>query len=130
MINYEENLEELQGLTKKYIKTLAMDLVVVLVSLGYVLYQELIFEQTELNPLILLGKAAIGIICGVTIKQALGENGFSKGYNSKIWNDEEESITTLVTLPCLIWNELTTFINVKKQIEKKGIVDPNYKALD
>lgn len=118
MINYEEKLEELQGLTKKYIKTLAMDLVVVLVSLGYVLYQELTFEQTELNPLILLGQAAIGIICGVTIKQALGENGFSKGYNSKIWNDEEEKYNNACDSALPYMERVDNFYQYE-EIEKK-----------
>ena len=118
MINYEEKLEELQGLTKKYIKTLAMDFVVVLVSLGYVLYQELTFEQTELNPLILLGQAAIGIICGVTIKQALGENGFSKGYNSKIWNDEEEKYNNACDTALPYMERVDNFYQCE-EIEKK-----------
>ena len=118
MINYEEKLEELQGLTKKYIKTFAMDFVVVLVSLGYVFYQMLTFKQTELNPLILLGQAAIGIVCGVTIKQALGENGFSKGYNSKIWNDEEEKYNNACDSALPYMERVDNFYQCE-EIEKK-----------
>lgn len=84
------NAEALFGGTNKYIKTIAMDLVVVLVSVAYVFYQMITFELTGLNPWVLLAQAVVGIICGVTIKQSLGENGFSRGYNSEVWGKEEE----------------------------------------
>lgn len=89
-MTYEERFEELQGLASKYIKSLAMDFVVVIVAIAYIFYQMVTLEPTDLNPLVLIAQAIMGIICGVVIKQALGENGFSRGYNSKIWNDEEE----------------------------------------
>ena len=84
------NVEALFGGTNKYIKTIAMDLVVVLVSVVYVFYQMITFELTGLNPWVLLAQAVVGIICGVTIKQSLGENGFSRGYNSETWCKEED----------------------------------------
>lgn len=67
-----------------------MDLVVVIVALAYVFYQMITLDINEINPLVLLAEGLMGIICGVVIKQALGENGFSMGYNSKTWNEEEE----------------------------------------
>ena len=89
-MNYEEKLEELQGLASRYIKSLAMDFVVVIVAIAYIFYQMVTLKPTELNPLVLIAQSIMGIICGVVIKQALGENGFSRGYNSRIWNEEEE----------------------------------------
>lgn len=86
----DERLEELQSLTSRYIKSIAMDIVVVLVAIAYIFYQMITLEFTNLNPLILIAEAVMGIICGVVIKQALGENGFSRGYNSKIWAEEEQ----------------------------------------
>ena len=86
----DDKLEELQGLTSKYIKSIAMDFVVVIVAIAYIFYQMVTLEPTELNPLVLIAQAIMGIICGVVIKQALGENGFSRGYNSKIWVEEEQ----------------------------------------
>lgn len=83
-------LEEIRENTTKYIKSIAMDIVVIIVALAYILYQMVSLETTNLNPLVLIAEAIVGIICGVIIKQALGENGFSKGYNSKIWVEEEE----------------------------------------
>lgn len=83
-------LEEIRENPVKYIKSLAMDLVVVVVALAYIFYQMITLETTELNPLILIAEALMGIICGIIIKQALGENGFSKGYNHKNWIEEEE----------------------------------------
>lgn len=76
--------------TSKYLKSIAMDLMVVLVALAYVFYQMVSLETTQLNPIILIAQALVGIICGVIIKQALGENGFSKGYNSIKWQEEED----------------------------------------
>lgn len=90
MNTIDEKLEEIQGLASKYIKTIAMDIVVVLVALAYVFYQMVKLEPTELNPLVLIAQAFMGIVCGVVIKQSLGENGFSRGHNSKTWQDEEE----------------------------------------
>lgn len=89
-MNIEDKIEELQSMTYRYIKSIAMDIVVVIVAVAYIFYQMITLEQTKLNPLVLIAEAIMGIICGVVIKQALGENGFSKGYNSKIWVDEEK----------------------------------------
>ena len=89
-MNIDEKLEELQSLTSRYIKSIAMDLVVVLVAIAYIFYQMVTLKPTELNPLVLIAQAIMGIICGVVIKQALGENGFSRGYNSSIWIEEEK----------------------------------------
>lgn len=87
---FEDKLEALQAFTMRYIKTIAMDLVVILVALAYIFYQMVTLEPTDLNPLVLVAQAIVSIICGVVIKQALGENGFSRGYTSKHWNDEEK----------------------------------------
>ena len=89
-MNIDEKFEELQGLTTRYIKSIAMDIVVVIVAFAYIFYQMVTLQPTELNPLVLIAEAIMGIICGVVIKQALGENGFSRGYNSQIWIEEEK----------------------------------------
>lgn len=87
---FDEKLEELQNFTVRYIKTIAMDIIVVLVAIAYIFYQMVGLKATDTNPLVLIAQAFMGIVCGVAIKQALGENGFSRGYNSKFWLDEEE----------------------------------------
>lgn len=96
-MNIDEKLEELQSLTSRYIKSLAMDFVVVIVAVAYIFYQMVTLEPTKLNPLVLLAEAIMGIICGVVIKQALGENGFSRGYNSAIWLEEEKKYNDACT---------------------------------
>lgn len=85
----DNRLEDIQSFTSRYIKSIAMDFVVVLVAFAYIFYQMITLKTTELNPLVLLAQGIMGIICGVVIKQALGENGFSRGYNSKFWLEEE-----------------------------------------
>ena len=87
---FDEKLEEIQNFTVRYIKTIAMDIVVVLVAIAYIFYQMVALEPNDINPLVLIAEAFMGIICGVAIKQALGENGFSRGYNSRFWLDEED----------------------------------------
>ena len=84
-----EKIEEAQAFAVRYIKTIAMDVVVVLVAIAYIFYQMVTLKPTEVNPLVLLAQAFMGIICGVVIKAALGENGFSRGYNSEFWRNEE-----------------------------------------
>ena len=86
----QEKLDDIQSLATRYIKTIAMDLIVVLVAFAYIFYQMITLNTTDLNPFVLLAQAAIGIICGIVIKQSLGENGFSRGYNSKFWIEEED----------------------------------------
>jgi len=83
------DFEDFKSNYTRYIKTFAMDIIVVVVALAYILYQMVHLEPNEVNPLVLLAEAFMGILCGVVIKQALGENGFSKGYNSVFWTDEE-----------------------------------------
>lgn len=83
-------MNELKENAGKYIKGLLMDFVVVLVSVAYIFYQMITLEHNAINPLVLIAEAFVGIVCGVTIKQALGENGLSKGYNSIIWDEEEK----------------------------------------
>lgn len=85
-----ELIDEIRNNYGKYLKTFAMDLIVVLIAIAYIFYQMVTLEPNEINPIVLIAQAFIGIVCGVAIKQALGENGFSKGYNSKYWVDEED----------------------------------------
>lgn len=82
--------EEFKENPIRFIKNIAMDVVVVIVALAYVFYNMIKLEPTDTNILVLIAQAIVGIICGVVIKQALGENGFSKGYNSKEWIEEND----------------------------------------
>lgn len=115
---FEEKIEELQNFTMRYIKTIAMDLVVVLVAIAYIFYQMITLEPTELNPLVLIAQAIVGIICGVVIKQSLGENGFSKGYNSKHWNEEEDKYNSACNNALPYMERVDNFYQCE-EIEKK-----------
>jgi len=117
-MNYEEKLEELQGLASRYIKSLAMDFVVVIVAIAYIFYQMVTLKPTELNPLVLIAQSIMGIICGVVIKQALGENGFSRGYNSRIWNEEEEKYNAACNTANPYMERVDNFYQCE-EIEKK-----------
>ena len=82
-------LNEFKENPVRYLKNFAMDIIVIVVALAYIFYQMVQLEPQNVNPLVLIAQAFIGIVCGVVIKQALGENGFSKGYNSQKWVEEE-----------------------------------------
>lgn len=105
----------------KYIKTIAMDLVVIIVGVAYVFFQMITLEPTSTNPLVLLAQAFMGIICGIVIKVALGENGFSKGYNSQIWLEEEEKYNqTCAKYTDYIDDRLDNYY-LTREIEKKEL---------
>ena len=114
------NFEAIMGESNKYIKTIAMDFVVVLVSVSYVFYQMITFELTGLNPWVLLAQAVVGIICGVTIKQSLGENGFSRGYNSQIWNDEEDKYNAQCDLALPYVDKVDNFYQYEEIDKRKN----------
>lgn len=70
-----------------FIKGNLINAVVIAVGLIYIFFGLVKIERTQLSPLAVIAQAGIGIICGFVIKQAMGENGFNKGYRSAIWQD-------------------------------------------
>lgn len=115
---FDEKLEEIQSFTVRYIKTIAMDIIVVLVAIAYIFYQMVGLQVTDTNPLVLIAQAFMGIVCGVAIKQALGENGFSRGYNSKFWLDEEEKYNAACNTANPYMERVDNFYQYE-EIEKK-----------
>ncbi len=115
---FDEKLEEIQSFTVRYIKTIAMDIIVVLVAIAYIFYQMVGLQVTDTNPLVLIAQAFMGIICGVAIKQALSENGFSRGYNSKFWLDEEEKYNAACNTANPYMERVDNFYQYE-EIEKK-----------
>ena len=114
-------VEEVKEYATKYIKTIAMDIIVVIVALAYVFYQMVTLEKTDLNPLVLIAQAVMGIICGIVIKVALGENGFSKGYNSTTWLEEEEKYNRACADSNEYIDERLDNYYLYKEIEKKEL---------
>lgn len=110
--------EEIKENPIRYIKGLAMDLIVALVGVAYVFYQMITIETTNLNPLILISQAFIGIVCGIVIKQSLGENGFAKGYNSTYWQDEENKYNLACNSAIQYMEKVDNFY-IAEEIEKK-----------
>ena len=114
-----EIIEKLKENSIRYIKTIAMDIVVVIVAIAYIFYQMIKLQKTDLNPLILIAEAIMGIICGVIIKAALGENGFSKGYNSTIWLIENEKYNDACSLAVNYTERLDNFYFIRKREKRK-----------
>ena len=85
-----ETLENIRENPKQFLKDVGMNLVIVITSLSYIAYQLVGLKDVGIgNPLTLIAGAIISILCGVTIKQALGENGFTLGYKSDEWLNEK-----------------------------------------
>ena len=114
-------VENVRESATRYLKTFAMDLVVVIVALAYVFYQMVSLEQTDLNPIVLIAQAIIGIICGVIIKTALGENGFSRGYNSSMWLEEESKYNQACNSVIEYVDERLENYYLEREIEKKKL---------
>ena len=73
-----------------FIKGNLINAVVIGVGLAYIFWGLVHIERTSLSPLAVIAQAGIGILAGFVIKQALGENGFNKGYRSNIWLESLE----------------------------------------
>ena len=80
--------ENAKNKLNKFIKTGLVNVIVVGVGLAYIFFTMVTIKAGDVNVLELLGKSIIGIICGVLIKQGLGENGMTRGYGSSIWHEE------------------------------------------
>lgn len=73
---------------KRFIKDGIIDLIIIGVSVAYVFYSMITIEKADISLNELCAKSILSIIAGLIIKQGLGENGFSKGYNSVTWEEE------------------------------------------
>ena len=82
-------MDEKEGV-KKSIKTLTIDLIVSLVSVAYVLYSMVTIHPTDLSIWECIMKSLLSIVVGILIKQMIGENGFTKAYESEFWAKEME----------------------------------------
>ena len=111
-------LNEFKENPVRYLKNFAMDIIVVVVALAYIFYQMVQLEPQNVNPLVLIAQAFMGIVCGVVIKQALGENGFSKGYNSQKWIEEEHKYNEACNLANGYMERVDNFY-LCEEIEKK-----------
>lgn len=71
-----------------FIKANWLNGLVIIISIAYVMWGMVKIETTDLTVVEVLASAGIGLIIGFVIKQALGEEGFVKGYNSMLWKNQ------------------------------------------
>lgn len=88
MANFREKADKATGFLKANAKTILTNLSVVVLAVFFVFYNTLKLSWTNLNPWILLIRSILAIVVGIMIKSALGENGFDRGYRSKVWDEE------------------------------------------
>ena len=80
-------MEKYERKVYDFIKGNLINAIVILVGVVYIFFGMVHIERTNLTLVAVITQAGIGILCGFVIKQALGENGFNRGYNSRIWQD-------------------------------------------
>lgn len=97
-----------------FIKGNLLNFIVALTSFGYILYNEVVLHAT-VSLADATASVFIGIICGLIIKMAMGENGIVKGYSSKIW---QEANTTYKAV-CNTANEFIDRVDNFYEVEKK-----------
>lgn len=102
----------------EFIKGNLVNVVVVLISIAYILYGMLKFEETGLTIEEQLIKAGLGIIVGLLIKQGVGENGFNKGYNSTLWQTNIDKYNNVCNLANPYLERIDNFYS-SEEIEKK-----------
>ena len=73
-----------------FIKGNLINAIVILIGIAYIFWGTVKIERTSLTIAAVIARAGIGVFCGLAIKQALGENGFNKGYRSEIWQNSLE----------------------------------------
>lgn len=84
---YEKNKENTAKVAR-FLKGNLINFCVIVISVAYVFFGLLDVEQTDTSIWVVLCEGLLGIVTGFLIKQALGETGYGKGYNSKIWGEE------------------------------------------
>ena len=112
--------EERKVKVAEFIKGNVANFVVVISSVVYILYGMITIEKTGLTVAQVIAKAGVGIIIGLMIKQGVGENGFTKGYNSHIWQDTNEKYTNACNLANPHIEKIDNFY-LSEEIEKKKI---------
>ena len=109
--------------TFKFIKGNLLNFIVILTSFSYLLYNEVILDSgTELKSA--TAKILIGIACGLIIKQALGENGFIKGYNSDLWADafiKYKNVCNTAQMYLEYIDNFYTYLTIKKKEEYRRV---------
>lgn len=102
------------------IKTIVLDLVVVLLGLSYIGFRFLTLESRHLSPIEMLLDGLFGIAVGVSIKQALSEIGIIKGYETEEYKEQREKHS----VAC---EESIDFIDCYDKYENETIADRKYK---
>lgn len=90
MADFTKTINETLNNARKNLKTILMDIGVIIVSISYVLYQLLTLKPAELDPITLTAETLIGVLAGLLIKMGLGENGFTRGYQSDEWKNHKD----------------------------------------
>lgn len=110
--------ENIKAKVNDFIKGNIINAFIVLISVAYVFYNQVIIKRTDLTLAEVLAKIGIGIIIGFMIKQAMSENGFNKGYRSDIWRSNMLSYSNACNIANPYIERVDNFY-ISEEIERK-----------
>ena len=112
-----------------FIKNNLLNFVVVLISLSYVFYNMVIIERTDLTLGECLANAGIGVFVAFAIKEALGESGFNRGYQSQIWQENLRKYNNACNLANEYIDRVDNFYELEEIEKKKKYRQQNLQAI-
>lgn len=100
-----------------YIKSNLLNLIVVITSFAYVFYNQIVLN-TGVEIAECTATVIIGVICGLVIKQSLGESGISKGFSSPLWLESKEKYNKARNMATPYIDKIDNFY-IKEEADKK-----------
>jgi hypothetical protein len=112
-----------------FIKSNLLNFVVILIAISYVFYNMVIIERTDLTIGECIAEAGIGVFVAFAIKEALGENGFNRGYQSQIWQNNLQKYNNACNLANEYIDRVDNFYEVEEAEKKKKYRQQNLQAI-
>ena len=100
-----------------YIKSNLLNFIVVITAFAYVFYNQIVLD-TGVEIAECTATVLIGIICGLVIKQSLGESGISKGFSSPLWLERKEKNNKARNMATPYIDKIDNFY-IKEEADKK-----------
>lgn len=100
-----------------YIKSNLLNFIVVITSFAYVFYNQIVLN-TGVEIAKCTATVIIGVICGLVIKQSLGESGIARGFSSVLWLDCKEKYNKARNIANPYIDKIDNFY-IKEEADKK-----------
>ena len=100
-----------------YIKSNLLNFIVVITAFAYVFYNPIVLDA-DVEIAECTATVIIGVICGLVIKQSLGESGISKGFSSPLWLESKEKYNKARNMATPYIDKIDNFY-IKEEAYKK-----------